>query len=91
MAKLLRQSAGYGPKAFLDDLIPGCGTLDVSQSSVFGMIPEKCSNTCRQQINDEFRHVCGDIHLWSFTESVPTSFGLMSSLVVDKESAVLGA
>ncbi|KAK1719403.1 uncharacterized protein BDZ83DRAFT_585306, partial [Colletotrichum acutatum] len=29
VARLLRQSAGYGSKAFLDDLIPGSGTLDV--------------------------------------------------------------
>lgn len=43
-----------------------------------------------QQINDEFRHVCEDLRLWSFTESVPTSSGLSSSLVVEKESAVLG-
>ncbi|KAF6832531.1 hypothetical protein CMUS01_06897 [Colletotrichum musicola] len=28
LAKLVRQSAGYGPKAFLDDLLPGSGTLD---------------------------------------------------------------
>ncbi|KAK1704979.1 hypothetical protein BDP67DRAFT_605622, partial [Colletotrichum lupini] len=29
VARLVRQSAGYGSKAFLDDLIPGSGTLDV--------------------------------------------------------------
>ncbi|KXH26488.1 hypothetical protein CSAL01_05411 [Colletotrichum salicis] len=28
-AKLVRQSAGYGPKAFLDDLIPGSGSLQL--------------------------------------------------------------
>lgn len=31
LAKLMRQLAGYGPKAFLDDLVQGSGTLDVSQ------------------------------------------------------------
>ncbi|KAJ5768911.1 hypothetical protein N7520_003470 [Penicillium odoratum] len=70
LAKLVRRFAGYGPKAYLDDLIPGHGTLD--------------------QINDEFRHVGGDIHLWSFTEGSPIRMGLTSSLVVEKESAVLG-
>ncbi|KAF6808024.1 hypothetical protein CSOJ01_07792 [Colletotrichum sojae] len=34
LAKLVRQSAGYGPKAFLDDLVPGSGTLDSSQSQL---------------------------------------------------------
>lgn len=33
VAKLVRQSAGYGSKPFLDDLIPGSGTLDVSLSN----------------------------------------------------------
>ncbi|KZL79517.1 hypothetical protein CI238_05843 [Colletotrichum incanum] len=70
LAKLLRQSAGYGPKTFLDDLIPGSGTLE--------------------QINDEFRHVCGDINMWSFSESIPLSFGPTSSLIVEKRSAILG-
>ncbi|KAI3528266.1 hypothetical protein CABS03_05843 [Colletotrichum abscissum] len=70
VARLVRQSAGYGSKAFLDDLIPGSGTLD--------------------QINDEFRHICHNINLWSFFESLPTSFGPTSSLIVEKESAVLG-
>ncbi|KAI3535829.1 hypothetical protein CSPX01_11167 [Colletotrichum filicis] len=70
VARLVRQSAGYGSKAFLDDLIPGSGTLD--------------------QINDEFRHICHNINLWSFSESLPTSFGPTSSLIVEKESAVLG-
>ncbi|KAF4772853.1 hypothetical protein HER10_EVM0001257 [Colletotrichum scovillei] len=69
-ARLVRQSAGYGPKAFLDDLIPGSGTL--------------------QQINDEFRHVCHKLNLWSFSESLPMSFGPTSSLVVEKQSAILG-
>ncbi|KAK1634044.1 hypothetical protein BDP81DRAFT_451981 [Colletotrichum phormii] len=69
-AKLVRQSAGYGPKAFLDDLIPGSGSL--------------------QQINDDFRHVCHKINLWSFSESLPMSFGPTSSLVVEKQSAILG-
>ncbi|KAJ5178230.1 uncharacterized protein N7500_000929 [Penicillium coprophilum] len=70
LAKLMRQSAALGTKAFLGDLVPGCGTLG--------------------QINDEFRHVCDKLHLWSFTESKPTNFGLTASLVVEKESAVMG-
>jgi hypothetical protein len=43
-----------------------------------------------QLINDEFRHVCDNLRLWSFFEGVPTSLGLFSSLIVEKESAILG-
>ncbi|KAH6637293.1 Alpha/Beta hydrolase protein [Chaetomium tenue] len=42
------------------------------------------------QINDEFRHVCSNLHLWSFFEGAPTAFGPLSTLVVKKESAILG-
>lgn len=39
-----------------------------------------------QDINEDFRHVCNDIHLWSFFEGIPTA-GFM---IVDKSSAVMG-
>lgn len=91
VARLVRQSAGYGSKAFLDDLIPGSGTLDVSQSiGSSTCLKANISHTPTQQINDEFRHICHNIKLWSFFESLPMSFGPTSSLVVEKESAVLG-
>ncbi|KAK4186217.1 hypothetical protein QBC35DRAFT_501687 [Podospora australis] len=70
LTKIIRYSAGHGAKAFIEDLIPGGGTVD--------------------QINDEFRHLCSNLRLWSFFEGVPTSFGPMVSLVVEKESAILG-
>ncbi|KAL2197117.1 hypothetical protein P885DRAFT_36369 [Corynascus similis CBS 632.67] len=43
-----------------------------------------------QAINDEFRHVCNDVHLWSFFEGVPTSTGPTNTMIVEKESAVMG-
>ncbi|KAB5533557.1 hypothetical protein GE09DRAFT_363721 [Coniochaeta sp. 2T2.1] len=42
------------------------------------------------RINDEFRHHCSQLQLWSFFEGAETNFGPMSSIVVNKESAVLG-
>jgi hypothetical protein len=39
-----------------------------------------------QDINEDFRHVCSNVHLWSFYEGVPTA-GIM---IVKKSSAVLG-
>jgi hypothetical protein len=43
-----------------------------------------------QAINDEFRHVCGDVGLWSFFEGVPTSTGPTNTMIVEKESAIMG-
>lgn len=39
-----------------------------------------------QDINEDFRHVCNDIHLWSFFEGIPTA----GFIIVDKSSAVIG-
>ncbi|KAK1450608.1 hypothetical protein CCUS01_02064 [Colletotrichum cuscutae] len=43
-----------------------------------------CSN--QMDINEDFRHVCKDLALWSFHEAVPTA----GFYIVDKESAVMG-
>lgn len=37
-------------------------------------------------INDQFRHICHEVQLWSFFETVKTSLGL----IVEKDSAILG-
>ena len=43
-----------------------------------------------EAINDAFRHYAHKVQLRSFYETLPTSLGLNSSLIVDKMSAVLG-
>ena len=43
-----------------------------------------------QDINEQFRTICGDLLLVSFFETLKTSFGITKSLVVEKESGVLG-
>ncbi|KAK1772835.1 hypothetical protein QBC33DRAFT_522616 [Phialemonium atrogriseum] len=43
-----------------------------------------------QTINEEFRHVCKNVKMWSFFEGQPTSVGLRSLIIVDRESAVIG-
>ncbi len=43
-----------------------------------------------QDINEQFRTLCGDLSLVSFFETLKTNFGITKSLVVEKESAVLG-
>ncbi|TVY68623.1 Vegetative incompatibility protein HET-E-1, partial [Lachnellula suecica] len=43
-----------------------------------------------QSINDEFPQHCQELQLYSFYETLPTSFGVTKSLVVDKDLATLG-
>lgn len=43
-----------------------------------------------QLINDGFRHISGNLRLRSFYEAVETQIGPTSSLIVNRDSAVLG-
>ncbi|KAL8952405.1 MAG: hypothetical protein Q9222_001682 [Ikaeria aurantiellina] len=43
-----------------------------------------------QAINDDFRHVFQELHLWSFYETVKTNLGVSQALIVEKDSAILG-
>lgn len=43
-----------------------------------------------ESINDDFRHVCDRLKLYSFYETLPTTAGVWSNLIVDKNSAILG-
>ena len=43
-----------------------------------------------QSINDEFPQYCQDLRLYSFYETLPMTYGLGKSLVVEKDAAVLG-
>ena len=79
-------SIGSGTKAFVKELVPGSGTLQVSPSQLH----KSGSGLTIQVINDEFRHVCHNAQLWSFFEGVPTSTGPASTMIVEKESAIMG-
>lgn len=48
------------------------------------------SNSKKQSINDTFRHLYKEVHLWSFYETVKTNMVYMNDLVVPKDSAVMG-
>ncbi|TGO27826.1 hypothetical protein BPAE_0036g00370 [Botrytis paeoniae] len=43
-----------------------------------------------RSINDEFPDLCQDILLYSFYETVPTSFAIKKSLVVERDLAIMG-
>ncbi|KAK4656243.1 hypothetical protein QC762_309600 [Podospora pseudocomata] len=87
VSTFIAMSLGSGSKAFVKELIPGSGTLQVSlkSASILGMLM-----LTTQAINDEFRHVCSDVGLWSFFEGIPTAAGPTNVVVVEKESAVMG-
>lgn len=48
------------------------------------------SSEALQMINDQFRHLCQKVQLWSFFETIKTNLGKSQELIVEKESAVLG-
>ena len=43
-----------------------------------------------QSINDEFRNYTADLNLWSFYETQALKIGILSSVIVDPDSATLG-
>lgn len=43
-----------------------------------------------QSINDEFRNYSADVNLWSFYETQKLKIGIISTLIVDPDSATLG-
>lgn len=43
-----------------------------------------------QSINDEFRNYSADVDLWSFYETQKLKIGILSTLIVDPDSATLG-
>ncbi|VUC20622.1 unnamed protein product [Clonostachys rosea] len=43
-----------------------------------------------QSINEEFRRYAEELMIYSFYETLPTSIGVSSSIIVDKSSAILG-
>lgn len=43
-----------------------------------------------QSLNDQFPQYCENVKLFSFYETLPMSFGVKKSRIVEKESAVLG-
>src|SRR5271154_3567559 len=48
------------------------------------------NSTSIAAINETFRHHAGNLQLWSFYETMPSTIMLFSTMVVDKDSATLG-
>lgn len=80
----LAVSLPTGPKAYANELLPDSQTVAVSQ--LLGLVTSTRRNTnSDQDINEDFRHVCGNVSLWSFFEGAPTT----GFIIVDKSSAVM--
>lgn len=61
--------------------------LHESKAYVNDLIP---NSGVIQAINDEFRHVYQGSHLWSFFETLRTSFVIGQNMIVEKDSATIG-
>lgn len=48
------------------------------------------NSVATQSINEEFPQFCQDLQLYSFYETLPTSYGVGSSLIVSQDLATLG-
>lgn len=64
----------------------------VPQSGTKAYIMDLAQNSSAlQDINEQFRHVCGDLQLISFHETKKTNLGAgFKRILVDKESSILG-
>lgn len=74
-----------GPKAYAKELLPDSQTVAVSFHCLGPLSALAAILKSKQDINEDFRHVCGDVQLWSFFEGVPTA----GFVIVDKVSAVM--
>lgn len=48
------------------------------------------NSTALSVINDEFRLLGDEVHIWSFYETMKSRVGLNSIMIVDRDSAVIG-
>ncbi|KAH7324593.1 hypothetical protein B0I35DRAFT_164775 [Stachybotrys elegans] len=67
--------------------VSGIAGLSSSREYIDGL---KVGSKSTQFINDEFGSCIADLTIFSFFETLPTNIGISSTIVVDKESAVLG-
>lgn len=64
--------------------------LSISGSKPF-LVDLQRNSYATQHINDDFPHVCQDLLLFSFYETLPTKYlAISSSMVVEKDLATLG-
>jgi triacylglycerol esterase/lipase EstA (alpha/beta hydrolase family) len=77
---------GSDSAQLLNNLLRASGTFSGRQ---YITDLEKNSATT-QVINDEFRNYADELGLWSFYETLKTSLGISSAMIVERDSAVLG-
>lgn len=77
---------GSDSAQLLNNILKASGALSARQ---YVTDLEKNSATT-QTINDEFRNYADELMLWSFYETTKTSLGLSSTMIVERDSAILG-
>jgi len=77
---------GSDSAQLLNNLLRASGTFSGRQ---YITDLEKNSVTT-QVINDEFRNYADELGLWSFYETLKTSLGISSAMIVERDSAILG-
>ena len=48
------------------------------------------SSMALEEFNEQFRHLAPRVSIWSFYETLPTAIGLKKTMVLEKDSAMLG-
>ena len=48
------------------------------------------SSVALEEINEQFRHIAPRLSIWSFYETLPTAIGPRKTMVLEKDSAMLG-
>ena len=77
---------GSDSASLLNNLLSASGVLSARQ-----YVTDLSRNSLSLQIiNDDFKGYANDVEIWSFYETVKTSLGLKSAIVVERDSAVLG-
>jgi WD40 repeat protein/pimeloyl-ACP methyl ester carboxylesterase len=77
---------GSDSASLLNNLLSASGVLSARQ-----YVTDLGRNSLSLQIiNDEFKKYANDVEIWSFYESVKTSLGLKSAIIVERDSAILG-
>ena len=64
-------------------------TVFIQPSREFISDLNKGSHTL-EELNEQFRHVAPKLSIWSFYETLATSIGPASTMVLDKDSSILG-
>jgi hypothetical protein len=77
---------GSDSAQFLNNILKASGAFSARQY----IIDLEKNSVSTQTINDEFRNFADELMLYSFYETIKTSLGISSAIIVERDSAILG-